>query len=78
MKFKTVAKIGGAVAAVMMVEPTSLLGKGACVLVGGALGAVIADPLQKEIAALRMKTTALGVMIDEKAASMTPSQASSG
>ena len=78
MKFKTCAKIGGAVVMVMMVEPTTLLGKGSCVLVGGALGAVIADPLQKEIADLALKIDALNAMIDEKAASMAQSSAPSG
>lgn len=73
MKFKTTAKIGGAVAMVMMVEPTTLLGKGTCVLVGGALGAVIADPLQKKIGDLMLKIKALNAMIDEKAASLAPS-----
>ncbi len=70
MKFKTVAKIGGAVVAVMAVEPTTLLAKCTCALVGGALGAVVADPLQKEIETLTLKIAALNMLAEEAVARM--------
>ena len=70
MKFKTVAKIGGAVAVVMALEPTTLLAKCTSVVVGFTLGAVVADPLQKEIERLTMKITALNKLAEEAATRM--------
>ncbi len=78
MKFKTVAKIGGAVVAVMVVEPTTLLAKCTCALVGGALGAVVADPLKKGIETLTMKITAINTLTEEEAARITQTSAPAG
>ena len=71
-------KIGGVVAVVMAVEPTTLLAKGTCVLVGGALGAVVADPLQREIERLMVKIAALNAVADHAVVRMAQASSPAG
>ncbi len=58
------AVVGGAVAVVMAIHPTTLLAKGTCCLVGGALGLVVTYPLRKQIENLKEKIDGRDVTID--------------
>ena len=62
------AAVGGAVAVVMVVHPATLLAKCTCVLVGGALGVVVTEPLQKEIKNLKEKIAGLNAAVEVLAA----------
>ena len=83
MKFKTV-KAGGAmvvgvtVAVVMVVHPVTLLAKCTCVLVGSALGAVAAEPLQEKIESLTVKIAELHAAVETFAARMEQVSAPAG
>ena len=62
------AVVWGAVAVVMVVHPPTMLAKCTCVLVGGVLGAVVTEPLQKEIERLNEKIVGLNVAVEVLAA----------
>jgi hypothetical protein len=68
MEFKSIMVIAGAATAIAAFEPTTLLVKVAYGLLGGAAGAIIADPLQTEINNLRNQIAALKTVVVEEAA----------
>ena len=80
-EFRKKVKAGGAVAVgvavtgVMLVEPTTLLGKCACILVASALGGMVADPLQKKLDDLERKLADLSELVDEATARMSQASA---
>ena len=84
MKFGKKAKVGGAVvvggamAIVMAVEPTTLLAKCVCVLIGGAVGAAAADPLLKETENLKEKIAGLNAAVEVLAARVVQASAPAG
>lgn len=84
MEFQKKVKVGGAMAvgtavtAVMLVEPTTLLGKCACILVASALGGMVADPLQKKMDDLESKLAELNEMVDMATARMSHASVPAG
>jgi len=69
MQFKGIMAIAGATTVLLAFEPTTLLAKVAYGLLGGAAGAVVADPLQEEINNLKNQIAALRTVVVEEAAS---------
>lgn len=69
MQFKGIMAIAGATTVLLAFEPTTLLAKVAYGLLGGAAGAVVADPLQEEINNLKNQIAALRTVVVEETAS---------